>query len=311
MVLLGQAAGFTVLCALSLLGLVLGLFIPAGYVGIIGFMPVLMGLFKLYELVKDKCAPHRGDQIEVAQAGAGAADRGNAQPGTGLRWATAAPAAIAGDSSPAADAASLPGVVGEVVVFHFSPDSDAAADLATVSAFASSETTAHASSDGSAAAGNGVLSTTAAAPTATATVAAVGPSHGEGKSDVEQTDSGGVAEGEGAEEPPCLARAARSCCRSRLNPHALKVAVMTVANGGDNISIYLPLFATASAGGVVETLVVFYLLLLLWCLTSFLMVRCSFVARALSSYGVYVVPFLLIALGLYVLRGSVVFNGTG
>jgi cadmium resistance protein CadD (predicted permease) len=70
----------------------------------------------------------------------------------------------------------------------------------------------------------------------------------------------------------------------------------------------LPLFAAASAGTVIGTIVIFYILLALWILSSYLMLRAKFIAELLSKYGEYLVPPLLIGLGLYILKDSVVFE---
>jgi cadmium resistance protein CadD (predicted permease) len=93
-----------------------------------------------------------------------------------------------------------------------------------------------------------------------------------------------------------------------LAPGKLKVCTITVANGADNIGVYLPLFAGASAGTVIGTVVIFYILLAVWIFSSYLMLRAKFIAELLSKYGEYAVPPLLIGLGLYILKDSVVFE---
>jgi hypothetical protein len=40
---LGQILGFTAIIAISLIGLVLGLVVPDGYIDLIGFVPILIG----------------------------------------------------------------------------------------------------------------------------------------------------------------------------------------------------------------------------------------------------------------------------
>jgi cadmium resistance protein CadD (predicted permease) len=41
----GQVLGFSFICALSLLGLLLGLFVPSNFIGLLGFVPILMVSF--------------------------------------------------------------------------------------------------------------------------------------------------------------------------------------------------------------------------------------------------------------------------
>lgn len=44
----------------------------------------------------------------------------------------------------------------------------------------------------------------------------------------------------------------------------LEVAAVTFANGGDNIGVYVPVFATAGVGGMSVYAVVFLVLVALW-----------------------------------------------
>src|SRR4028119_51826 len=93
---------------------------------------------------------------------------------------------------------------------------------------------------------------------------------------------------------------------SVLNPQAYKVAAVTVANGGDNISIYIPLFAGNTVARLGVILGIFYLMVGLWCAIAYLLTRQPTIARVLSRYGKAVVPFVLIGLGLFIMyeRGT-------
>lgn len=82
------------------------------------------------------------------------------------------------------------------------------------------------------------------------------------------------------------------------------VAAVTFANGGDNIGIYTPLFASSDSFSLVITLLVFYLLLGVWCYAGYVIIRHPLVARVLSGYAHYIVPFVLIGLGIYILLES-------
>lgn len=82
------------------------------------------------------------------------------------------------------------------------------------------------------------------------------------------------------------------------------VSGVTFANGGDNIGIYTPLFASSDLAALVTTLVVFYILLAVWCLAGYYLTRHKMVARVLSGYGHYIVPFVLVALGIFILIES-------
>jgi cadmium resistance protein CadD (predicted permease) len=82
------------------------------------------------------------------------------------------------------------------------------------------------------------------------------------------------------------------------------VAAMTFANGGDNIGVYTPLFASSDAPSLLSTLLIFYSLLAVWCLIGYAITRHPEVGLALSRYGHIVVPFVLIALGIYIIAKS-------
>jgi cadmium resistance protein CadD (predicted permease) len=84
----------------------------------------------------------------------------------------------------------------------------------------------------------------------------------------------------------------------------LGVAAVTLANGGDNIGVYVPVFTTAGAGGMTVYLVVFLALVAVWCgLGRFLATR-PLVARALSRWGHVLLPAVLITIGVLILVGG-------
>ncbi|WP_371933988.1 cadmium resistance transporter [Chroococcidiopsis sp. CCNUC1] len=93
---------------------------------------------------------------------------------------------------------------------------------------------------------------------------------------------------------------------SLLNPHTYKVAAVTLANGGDNISIYIPLFAGSQLASLSLILAVFFLMVGVWCAIAYLLTRQPTIANILSRYGQPIVPFILIGLGLFILyeRGT-------
>lgn len=93
---------------------------------------------------------------------------------------------------------------------------------------------------------------------------------------------------------------------SLLNPQTYKVAAVTVANGGDNISIYIPLFAGSQLTGLGIILAVFFLMVGVWCAIAYLLTLQPTIASLLSRYGQPIVPFILISLGLFIMyeRGT-------
>ncbi|MGJ5675769.1 MAG: cadmium resistance transporter [Nostochopsis sp.] len=93
---------------------------------------------------------------------------------------------------------------------------------------------------------------------------------------------------------------------SILSPQTYKVAVVTFVNGGDNIGIYIPLFAGNNFASLVVIIIVFLIMVGVWCAVAYLLGRQAKIASILSRYGKTVIPFVLIGLGLYIIyeRGT-------
>ncbi len=89
-----------------------------------------------------------------------------------------------------------------------------------------------------------------------------------------------------------------------LPPQVLQVAAITVANGGDNIGIYVPLFASKNLVGLLIILATFFLLVGVWCYVAGRLVKQPLVSRVLGKYGDRLIPWVLMALGGYILYES-------
>lgn len=88
----------------------------------------------------------------------------------------------------------------------------------------------------------------------------------------------------------------------------LAVAGITVANGGDNLGVYIPLFASEPSA-IPFYAAVFAAMTALWCLAAYFMVRHPVIKKTVSRYGHILFPVVLIALGLYILSGALVLLG--
>jgi cadmium resistance protein CadD (predicted permease) len=82
------------------------------------------------------------------------------------------------------------------------------------------------------------------------------------------------------------------------------VAAVTFANGGDNIGIYVPLFARSNLASLGVILGVFAIGIALWCFLSRQLTRQPLVAKTLTNYGHQIVPFVLIVLGIFIFVDS-------
>ena len=91
----------------------------------------------------------------------------------------------------------------------------------------------------------------------------------------------------------------------------LSVASVTVANGGDNISIYIPLYAAFANSGKVTMTIVFLLMTAVWCLMAKYLSNHPIIKKSLEKYGHIVTPFVFILLGIYIMYESNSFDLLG
>jgi cadmium resistance protein CadD (predicted permease) len=80
----------------------------------------------------------------------------------------------------------------------------------------------------------------------------------------------------------------------------IQVAAVTIANGGDNIGIYLPFFARQSGPSLGLTLVIFLALVALWCALARWLIQHPQMEQWIQRYGNRLIPIGLIGLGLYI-----------
>lgn len=79
------------------------------------------------------------------------------------------------------------------------------------------------------------------------------------------------------------------------------VAATTVANGGDNLGVYIPLFAAAPPGALVVWGATFAVLTGLWCAAAAAIVDRPAARRAIDRFGHRLVPWALVAIGVWIL----------
>lgn len=113
------------------------------------------------------------------------------------------------------------------------------------------------------------------------------------------TDSDSAEEDEAEIEP-----LNQSSFASFLSPQAYSVAAVTMANGSDNIGIYVPLFASSSFESLVGILGIFFVLVGVWCYAAYKLTHQKAIAHLLSRHGSTFVPFVLIGLGVFIVLES-------
>jgi cadmium resistance protein CadD (predicted permease) len=85
------------------------------------------------------------------------------------------------------------------------------------------------------------------------------------------------------------------------DPQTYRVSAVTIANGGNNIGIYVPLFASSNLPSLSVILCVCYAAIGLWCFFSYHMTRNPLITPIVTRYGRKIFPFILIWLGLSIL----------
>ena len=84
----------------------------------------------------------------------------------------------------------------------------------------------------------------------------------------------------------------------------LSVLTVTVSNGGDNIGVYVPLFTVSTTYQVVLLIIVFLLITFVWCYVTYYIVHHTIVGDKIRRCGYIILPFTLIALGVWILLKS-------
>ncbi|MBD2510316.1 cadmium resistance transporter [Nostoc muscorum FACHB-395] len=95
-----------------------------------------------------------------------------------------------------------------------------------------------------------------------------------------------------------------STITSFFSPQAYSVAAVTLANGSDNISVYVPLFASSNLESFVVIIGLFFILLGIWCYGAYKLTHYRVIADILTRYINNFVPFILIGLGAFIVLKS-------
>jgi cadmium resistance protein CadD (predicted permease) len=91
----------------------------------------------------------------------------------------------------------------------------------------------------------------------------------------------------------------------RTHSQILAVAGVTVANGGDNLGVYIPLLASNPRAIPVDV-VIFAVMTAMWCAAGYALVNNPMAGGYVRRYGHLLLPFVLIALGAYILSDAMV-----
>ena len=90
-----------------------------------------------------------------------------------------------------------------------------------------------------------------------------------------------------------------------LGSQIMAVASVTLANGGDNLGVYIPMFANQFSGIPVYASV-FAIMTFVWCCLGYILVNNKIFGHWLRRYGHKILPLVLTLLGLHILSGALV-----
>jgi cadmium resistance transport/sequestration family protein len=89
-----------------------------------------------------------------------------------------------------------------------------------------------------------------------------------------------------------------------LNTKVYTVAIITIANGSDNISIYIPFFSSMNFNIFIIIIILYLCLLMCLCFVTYKLTHQRKIAQFLTEYGNHFVPFLLMGLGAVIIWKS-------
>lgn len=106
-----------------------------------------------------------------------------------------------------------------------------------------------------------------------------------------------VREGEEEEEEEIIERLEQS----KANQLFWTVTLLTIASGGDNLSIYIPYFASLDWAQTLVALLVFAIGVIIFCKLSQVLSSIPLISETIEKYERIIVPLVFIPLGLYIM----------
>jgi cadmium resistance protein CadD (predicted permease) len=88
------------------------------------------------------------------------------------------------------------------------------------------------------------------------------------------------------------------------DPKTHRVTAVHVSNGGNNVAVYIPLFASSSLPSLAVILTMCYMTIGFWCFCSYNLTRFPGISVLIACYGRKIAPFVLIYLGFSIIIKS-------
>ena len=92
--------------------------------------------------------------------------------------------------------------------------------------------------------------------------------------------------------------------QSKANQLFWTVTLLTIASGGDNLSIYIPYFASLDWAQTLVALLVFAIGIIIFCELSRVLSSIPLISETIEKYERIIVPLVFIPLGLYIMYES-------
>jgi cadmium resistance protein CadD (predicted permease) len=83
------------------------------------------------------------------------------------------------------------------------------------------------------------------------------------------------------------------------------IAGVTIANGGDNVAVYTPFFHSLNSVNLLTVIVIFAILIAIWCIAAAWLGRHKHLIRLIERFGHWIVPVVFILIGLIVLSSLI------
>lgn len=110
--------------------------------------------------------------------------------------------------------------------------------------------------------------------------------------------------GEGEEEEEEEEEIIERLEQSKANQLFWTVTLLTIASGGDNLSIYIPYFASLDWAQTLVALLVFAIGVIIFCKLSQVLSSIPLISETIEKYTRIIVPLVFIPLGLYIMYES-------
>lgn len=91
----------------------------------------------------------------------------------------------------------------------------------------------------------------------------------------------------------------------------LSMTLLTIASGGDNIGVYIPLFSSQTGGEISLTLLVYYLMIAALLYVSYRFANLKYIGETIEKYERIIVPVVFIGLGIMIMLENGVFTFLG